>query len=138
MGKIIVLDDELFFADIIKSYLELAGFEPLLYSSSDDIKTFYNSISNLNNKDIVLLDLMVPKLQLPDSNEGRNLELDGGEFIYNKIREKSDKIKIIIITGKTNNRIAINYKHDSNCEIFFKPLHNSDIKKIISHIKGNL
>jgi DNA-binding response OmpR family regulator len=89
MIKILVVDDEPMIIDVIKAYLERAGY--LVYAAvngSEALKTF-----NDVKPDFLILDLMLPDFS--------------GEEICKRVRETSD-VPIMMLTAKTAEEDRIN------------------------------
>ncbi|WP_261177807.1 response regulator transcription factor [Anaerobacillus sp. CMMVII] len=87
--KILVVDDEPMIIDVIKAYLERAGY--VVYSAlsgSQALKTFRDV-----NPDFLILDLMLPDFS--------------GEEICKRVRETSD-VPIMMLTAKTAEEDRIN------------------------------
>ncbi|MFM1515602.1 response regulator transcription factor [Helcococcus ovis] len=81
--KILIVEDEPGIARMEKSYLEKNGFyAEIAQDGSEAIDKFYK-----NNFDLIILDLMIPKLS--------------GEKVLELVRETS-KIPVILVTAKVN------------------------------------
>ena len=81
MGKILVADDDSNIADLLRLYLEKEGFDVIIAADGEEAIARFGT----GNPDIVLLDIMMPKL-------------DGWQ-VCREIRKKSD-CPIIMITAK--------------------------------------
>ena len=57
-GKILIADDEVKITEILKAYLESAGFEAF---AAHDAKSALESV-RMKNPDLVILDLMLPDM----------------------------------------------------------------------------
>lgn len=80
MTKILLVDDEVKIVDIVKLYMEKAGYEVVTaHNGLDAVKQFDQSI------DLIVLDLMLPDLS--------------GEEVCQRIRKESD-VPIIMLTAK--------------------------------------
>lgn len=80
-GKILIVDDEVKITEILKAYLESAGFEAFI---AHDGKSALES-ARMKSPDMVLLDLMLPDIP--------------GEEICRKMREESN-VPVIMLTAK--------------------------------------
>ena len=81
MGKILVADDDVNIADLLRLYLEKEGYTLTLANNGEEALEKFN----METPDIVLLDIMMPKL-------------DGWQ-VCREIRKKSN-CPIIMITAK--------------------------------------
>ncbi len=89
MVKILVVDDEIKIAEVVKAYLEKEGYEiEVAYSGKEALKRYED-----NNFNVIILDLMLPDIS--------------GEDICKKIRETSD-IPIIMLTAKVEEEDILN------------------------------
>ncbi len=82
MKHILLLEDEVELAHLVKDYLEAAGFEVSLFHDGQDA---YNSFLQ-RKPHLMVMDLMVPRMD--------------GLTICRKVREQSD-IPIILVTART-------------------------------------
>lgn len=82
MKHILLLEDEVELAHLVKDYLEAAGFEVSLYHDGQDA---YNSFLQ-RKPHLMVMDLMVPRMD--------------GLTICRKVREQSD-VPIILVTAMT-------------------------------------
>ena len=119
---ILIVEDEHGIANMEKIYLEKAGFKTRIASDgSEAINLFYN-----NNFDLVVLDLMIPKLS--------------GEQVLSIIRENS-KIPVIIVTAKVNeNDIIKGFKSGAD-DYLKKPFSGNElverVKAILRRVNSN-
>lgn len=80
-GKILVVDDEMEIVDLVRSYLNQAGFRVVAaYDGEDALIQF-----KLENPDLIILDLMLPKLD--------------GFDVARKIRQQSN-VPILMLTAR--------------------------------------
>ena len=87
--KILIVEDEPGIAKMEKNYLEKNGFNTeIAIDGSEAIDKFYK-----NNFDLIILDLMIPKLN--------------GEKVLELVRENSN-IPVILVTAKVNENDIIN------------------------------
>jgi DNA-binding response OmpR family regulator len=83
---VLIVDDETKILELIKAYLEMAGFLVLCAKSGrDGMELFEKNLDSRNPVSLILLDLMLPDLP--------------GEEVCKKVRQVSD-IPIIMITAK--------------------------------------
>lgn len=90
MGKrILIIEDEIKIAEVLKAYLEKEGFEVFIEDNGvKGLKSFQE-----NEPDIIMLDLMLPDLK--------------GEDICKRIRQNS-RIPILMLTAKVEEEDIIN------------------------------
>lgn len=82
--KILLVDDEADFNDLMKMRLEANGYEVVAANNGKDaLETFYRE-----KPDAVLLDVMMPEMD--------------GLSVLKQIRSKDDKIPVFIITAFSN------------------------------------
>lgn len=87
--KILIIEDEVGISKIIKSYLEKENYEVYqAFDGEEGLKIF-----NEKEIDLVLLDLMIPKIS--------------GEDVIKEIRNKSD-IPVIMVTAKVDENDIVN------------------------------
>lgn len=119
---ILIVEDEHGIANMEKVYLEKAGFKTSLASDgSEAINLFYK-----NNFDLIILDLMIPKLS--------------GEQVLSIIRENSN-IPVIIVTAKVNeNDIVKGFKSGAD-DYLKKPFSGNElverVKAILRRVSVN-
>lgn len=116
--KIIIVEDELDFAKMVKMRLESVGYEVSLATD-----TYIGTQEILKgNPDLVVLDLMMPA--------------GGGFTLLKKIRKNPSKAKlpVVILTGKTiDDEVKTKAEAFNVAAIFTKPY---DSVKFISKIKS--
>ena len=90
MSKIVLVEDEKSLSEMIKMNLELDGFIVDVY---DDGQKAFDNISKLNNADLVILDVMLPKIS--------------GLDLCKEIR-KNSKVPVLFLSAKgtSTDRIA--------------------------------
>lgn len=89
MIKILVVDDEPMIIDVIKAYLERAGYLVYTAVNGSEALRIFNDV----NPDFLILDLMLPDFS--------------GEEICKRVRETSD-VPIMMLTAKTAEEDRIN------------------------------
>ncbi|SJZ35312.1 response regulator transcription factor [Selenihalanaerobacter shriftii] len=100
--KILVVDDEEKITKVVKSYLQQKGYEVLVaYDGKEALE-----ITNNEELDLVVLDLMLPKLS--------------GEEVCKRIRSKSD-LPILMLTAKTTEDDRINGLNIGADDYLIKP-----------------
>jgi DNA-binding response OmpR family regulator len=117
--KVLIIDDELDLVETIRFPLELEGFQVLAaYNGEEGL-----SQARSENPDLILLDLMLPKL-------------DGYKVCrLLKFDERYKHIPIFMLTAKTQEKDKILGKETGADEYLTKPF---DIDELIAKIKSNL
>ena len=82
MKHIMLVEDEVELAHLVRDYLEAAGFEVSMFHDGQDAYTSFQQ----RKPNLMILDLMVPRMD--------------GLTICRKVREQSD-LPIIMVTAKT-------------------------------------
>lgn len=116
MGKILVSDDDKNIAELLRLYLEKEGYTVILAFDGEEAITKFNG----ENPDLVLLDIMMPKL-------------DGWQ-VCREIRKKSD-VPIIMITAKGETFDKVLGLELGADDYVVKPF---DAKEIVARIKAVL
>src|ERR1700679_271668 len=101
MKKILIIEDERTFANIVGELIQGVGFECVIVYSAEEAEAYFSKLGTEIH--VVILDLMMTRTgsfaKLPP-HPGET-----GDEIYEKIRTIAPKIPIIIMTAKTKNRI---------------------------------
>jgi DNA-binding NtrC family response regulator len=119
--KIFLVEDDLFFGETIKYYLQLnPDFDVHLFQTGKDC------INNLHTKpQIICLDFGLPDIK--------------GDKLLKKIQETNDKIPIIIISGQEDIEVAINFLKSGAKDYIVKNNNTKDLLwNSIVKIKENL
>ena len=114
MGKILVADDDVNIADLLRLYLEKEGYTLTLANNGEEALEKFN----METPDIVLLDIMMPKL-------------DGWQ-VCREIRKKSN-CPIIMITAKGETFDKVLGLELGADDYVVKPF---DSKEIVARIKA--
>lgn len=114
--KILIIDDEVSITEVIKSYLELNGYQvECVYNGKDALITYKNY-----NPDLIILDLMLPDVS--------------GEEICKKVRLGS-RIPIIILSAKINEESIINGLDIGADDYVIKPF---SPKEVVARVNASL
>jgi len=126
-NKILIVEDEIQFAEIVKTGLELEGYAVTIsmdaYSGSVDAFSSTKDVLR-GNHDLIILDLMMPA--------------GGGFSLLERIRKypQKEKTPVIILTGKIIDEEIIRSANKYNVSaIFTKPY---DAEKFVNKIKSIL
>ncbi len=119
MAKILVVDDEKDFLELVSKMLKNAGYET---ESALSGKEAFEKLGQ-NNVDLILLDLMMPEMH--------------GFQVCEELEERPDTrhIPIVVITAKGDlSSIQKAYKCDSVKNYIAKPFEKENLLKTISHV----
>lgn len=119
---ILIVEDELGIATMEKNYLEKSGFQTTIaHDGNEAVNLFYK-----NNFDLILLDLMIPKLS--------------GEQVLTLIREESD-IPVILVTAKVNENDVLQGFRSGADDYIKKPFSGNElverVKAVLRRSKSN-
>lgn len=119
---ILIVEDELGIAKMEKSYLEKSGFQTTMaHDGHEAVNLFYK-----HNFDLILLDLMIPKLS--------------GEQVLTLIREESD-IPVILVTAKVNENDVLQGFRSGGDDYIKKPFSGNElverVKAVLRRSKTN-
>jgi len=113
-AKILIVDDEASILDSLTGILEDEGYEVITASSGEDALVKYSSVY----PDVILLDVWMPGI-------------DGVETLK-QLREKSDNVPVIMISGHSNIDVAVQALKVGAYDFLEKPL---SLDKVIILVK---
>lgn len=119
---ILIVEDELGIANMEKNYLEKSGFATTIaHDGNEAVNLFYK-----NHYDLVLLDLMIPKLS--------------GEQVLTLIREESS-VPVILVTAKVSENDVLNGFRSGADDYIKKPFSGNElverVKAVLRRTKSN-
>lgn len=116
--KILLVDDEVGFAEILRDLLVMDGYEVILVNDGQE------ALDQLNifTPDLVISDIMMPRV--------------GGLELYHKMREipNFSKVPFLFISGFEDNRILKDIHDDELFGILSKPIDMEQIQKALAKI----
>ena len=119
-NSILIVEDDLTFATMLKTWLSRKGFQ--VYTSSG-ISSAYKELDN-NDIDLILSDL-----RLPDGD---------GTALLEWRKESNNDIPVIIMTSYADIQSAVNAMKNGACDYVSKPVHPDELlKKIEDAIKSS-
>ena len=116
--KILLVDDEVGFAEILRELLQMDGYEVVLvYDGQEALDKLNEYVPNL-----IISDIMMPRL--------------GGLELYHLVRKNSlfQNIPFLFISGFEDERILSGIRDDELFGILRKPIDMEQIQKSISKI----
>ncbi len=118
MKKILVVDDEVDLAMMIKTRLEANGFEVMTASNGKDGLIQWKKAS----PDLIILDITMPGM-------------DGYTFIQESKSQKLPEVPIIVLTAKPGMKDI--FKVEGARDYIVKPFNNTELLEKINHcLKG--
>jgi len=116
MTKIIIIDDEVDYTEILSDYCEMNDIEVvgIGHNGQDAINLFES-----NSPDLVLLDLSMPKFD--------------GFYFLDHIKEKNHQVEIIILTGLLTESDVKKLNQHNIFSTLIKPVDPDEIMKKIKN-----
>ena len=115
MSNVLLIDDDRFLIDDLKTFIEYAGHTCIIYTGADEV---IDNLDSLNQFDAIILDIMMSRgayLQQED------LSFETGELLYQRIRERHPDLKVIIISAKNFSDMQIDFAMEDNVDTISKP-----------------
>ena len=120
--KILIADDELPVAEMLKQALDAEGYET--YKATQSLR-FYDAVRE-HHPDLILLDLMMPYLEGDD------------ELTLLNMNPETRGIPVVIVTAKEGARQEIaRYREMGVVEIVTKPFQLDHLLQIVKNVIGN-
>ena len=129
MARILIIEDDAYLTEDLRFFIEEAGHNCEVYRYADDVM---ENLDNFGQYDFIILDIMMmrgTKIKVDKP------EIETGEILYKKIREKYHKKKIIIISAKDFRDMTIDFSKEDNVDIIAKALNEEKIKKLLRMIR---
>jgi DNA-binding response OmpR family regulator len=124
MSKILIIEDDAYLTEDLKYFIEEAGHTCCFYRYADEV---IENLDNLDQYDFIILDIMMMRgTRIIDDNP----DMETGEILFKKIREKYGK-KIIVISAKDFKSMTIDFKKEHNVFIIEKALNEEKIKQLL-------
>jgi len=114
-GTILFIDDEKCIRDIAKIQLEYLGYKVLL--ASDGIEAIKIFSENKNKVDLVLLDIMMPNMN--------------GEKIFQELKKIKQEIKVLLISGYSENDIESEILNKCSLGFIQKPFTFTELSRAV-------
>lgn len=125
MSNVVFLEDDVSLTEDLEFFLDLNGYSVKSFNRSDD---FINQLDFFDERVVFVLDIMMRKGRVFDYPSDKEV----GEFVYEMIREKYPKNKVIVISAKDKEDISIDFS-DFNTFFMLKPVRHEavDLLEII-------
>ena len=118
---ILFIDDEPRIMDSYRLYLERQltpdGYQIAFYSNVDEALEYFES--HLDEVDLIILDIMMPPGERFSGNK-TNGGLKTGLFFYEKIRESSPDLPVVIFTNFSDESVEKRLRQDRKCRFLQK------------------
>ena len=127
MSNVLLIEDDRFLIEDLKSFIEFEGHSCSEFTGPDQV---IENIDHLAKYDVIVLDIMMARGKyLQDAN----LQMETGEILYQRIREKYPNMKVIIISAKNFNEMSIDFASEKNVSTIVKPF-SSTASELISKL----
>ena len=127
MSNVLLIEDDRFLIDDLKTFIEYEGHSCVVYIGPDEV---INNLDSLNRFDAIILDIMMARGSYLQEEDVR---FETGELLYLKIREKYPGLPVIIISAKNFHDMQINFAAEENVETISKPF-DSTASELIKRI----
>lgn len=115
MSNVLLIEDDRFLIEDLKTFIEYEGHTCTIYTGPDEV---IDNIDSLNQFDAIILDIMMSRGRYL---QGEDLNLETGELLYQKIRERHPILKVLIISAKNFSDMQIDFASEENVETISKP-----------------
>ncbi len=115
MSKVLLIEDDRFLIDDLKTFIEYEGHDCIIYTGPDEV---IDNLGQMGGYDAIILDIMMCRgsyLQEEDP------DFETGELLYLKIREQHPGLLIFIISAKNFTDMQINFADEANVITISKP-----------------
>jgi CheY-like chemotaxis protein len=127
MSKVLLIEDDRFLIDDLKTFIEFEGHSCTIYSGPDEV---IENLKELQQFDVIILDIMMSRgSYLQDEDP----DFETGELLYLRIRKELPDLRILIISAKNFTEMQINFSRERNVETVSKPF-SSTASELISKI----
>lgn len=131
MKNILLIEDEPIFAGIVGDLIQDEGFKCSIVNSAIDAEKEFEKLGS--EIQIVILDLMMTRsgslVDVPPQSG------ETGDLLYDKIRQITPNIPVVIMTAKKAENIRLQYSSDKHTHIFYKPIDGNMITKLLNILK---
>lgn len=115
MKTVLLVEDDRYISEDIKYFIEAADNKCDVYNTAEEL---FSNIDKLDLYDVVVLDIMMRK---PDCMSVEK-DYETGEQLYEMIRVRYPKKKVIILSAKNFRDMKINFEKERDVETVEKPL----------------
>ena len=115
MSNVLLIEDDRFLIEDLKTFIEYEGHTCTIYTGPDEV---IDNIDSLDQFDAIILDIMMSRGRYLQEED---LNLETGELLYQKIRERHPQLKFLIISAKNFSDMQIDFASEENVETISKP-----------------
>lgn len=126
MANILLIEDDSYLADDLKYFIEDNDNRCEIYKYADQVM---RNLDNLARFDTIILDIMLMRGNLIHDKDPK---IETGEILFQEIRKKYPKKKIIIISAKHFRDMHINFSKAADVETIEKPIDEITLNKLLN------
>ena len=115
MSNILLVEDDRFLIDDLKTFIEYEGHTCEVFTGPDEV---IDKIDSLGFFDVIILDIMMSR---GSYLQQENVDFETGELLYQKIRDRYPELPVIIISAKNFTDMQINFSAEPNVNTISKP-----------------
>lgn len=127
MSNVLLIEDDRFLIDDLKTFIEFEGHVCTIYTGPDQV---IEHLKELQQFDVIILDIMMRRGKYLQEEDP---DLETGELLYQRIREKLPDQKFLIISAKNFSEMRIDFAKERNVDTITKPF-SSTASELISKI----
>lgn len=120
MGRILVMDDEVFIRDLLKRLLAYFGYEGEFAQDGREAIELYRAAKEHGRPfDLVIMDLVVPGGM-------------GGQEAVRRLLELNPEAKVVVSSGYSNDPVMAHFHQYGFCDAVAKPYKNDELRQVIA------
>lgn len=127
MSNVLLIEDDRFLIDDLKTFIEFEGHVCTIYTGPDQV---IENLKQLQQFDVIILDIMMRRGKYLQEEDP---DFETGELLYQRIREKHPDQKFLIISAKNFSEMQIDFAKERNVDTVTKPF-SSTASELISKI----
>lgn len=127
MSNVLLIEDDRFLIDDLKTFIEFEGHVCTIYTGPDQV---IENLNQLQQFDVIILDIMMRRGKYLQEEDP---DFETGELLYQRIREKLPDQKMLIISAKNFSEMRIDFAKERNVDTIIKPF-SSTASELISKI----
>lgn len=129
MATILIIEDDAYLTEDLKFFIKGAGHTCNVYRYADDVM---ENLENFGQYDVIILDIMMMR---GTKIKEDNLDIETGEILYGKIREKYPTKEIIVLSAKDFKAMTVDFSKEANVATIEKALNEEKIKTLLRMIR---
>ena len=127
MSNVLLIEDDRFLIEDLKTFIEFEGHTCDAFTGPDEV---IENLDHLSRYDVIVLDIMMARgTYLQDENSN----LETGELLYQRIRDKYPDMRFLIISAKNFDEMHIDFTQEENVATIAKPF-SSTASELISKL----